>query len=186
MGSLYALACAHALPARVERLSIVGGLAPTSVAGVNAGMAATSRALFDMARTDPRALRLAMAPLAGSPAGLRATMAASAPAADQALLASRAAEFEADYAESLRRGIEGIACDFELAAGEWPFPLAEIQTSVDLWCGAQDCNTPPAMTRYLASVLPHQQLFELPDAGHYCLYSYWSEILDRLTAINPA
>lgn len=181
-GSLFALACAQALAEQVDRLAIVGGLAPMDVAGVTKGMAASVRSLYDLARTDPSRLREMMTPLADSPDILLATMAGSAPAVDQAMLARRSVEFEADFAESLRGGIEGIACDFVLAAGEWPFQLAEIQTSVDLWIGTEDCNTPPAMTRHLASVLPHSRLFELQGEGHFCLYAHWHEILDRLTA----
>jgi len=182
MGSLYALACAQALPAQVERIAIVGGLAPLSVVGVDADRAAAMRALYNLARADPRALREAMAPLAASPAGLLAAMAASATAVDQDLLAARAPWFEADYAETLRNGIEGVACDTVLAAGAWPFPLEQIRAEVDLWIGTEDCFTPPAMTRHLASVLPRSRLFELPGAGHCCLYTHWPEILDRLMA----
>lgn len=182
MGSLYALACAHAQPAQVERVAIAGGLAPMSVAGVSTEMSATARSLYDLARSDPGALRQAMTPLANSATDLLAAIAASTPVADQMLLAARSAWFEADFSESLRGGIEGIASDFVLAAGEWSFPLAEIRTAVDLWIGTEDRNTPPAMTRHLASVLSHSQLFELPGEGHFCLYAYWNEILNRLTA----
>lgn len=182
MGSLYALACAQALPAQVERVAIVGGLAPLSVAGVDAGRAALTRALYDLAGADPRGLRDALAPLAGSPADLLAAMAATATAVDQKLLAARAPEFEADFAEMLRGGVEGIACDMVLATGAWPFPLAQIQAEVALWIGTEDCNTPPAMTHHLASVLPHNQVFELPGAGHFCFYTHWTDILNRLQA----
>lgn len=182
MGSLYALACAQALPARVERVAIVGGLAPLSVVGVDADRAAAMRDLYALARADPRALREAMAPLADSAAGLVETMAALAAAVDRELLAAHAPWFEADYAETLRTGIEGVACDTVLAAGTWPFPLAEIRAEVDLWIGTEDCFTPPAMTRHLAAVLPHNRLFELPGAGHCCLYTHWPKILDRLIA----
>lgn len=180
-GSLHALACAHALPARVEGVAIVGGLAPMHAAGVATGMAATVRSLYDLAGSDPGGLREMMAPLAASPASLLATMTMSVPAADQAVLAARAPEFEADFTEALRGGIEGMARSFVQAAGEWAFPLAEIQASVDLWIGTEDRSSPPAMTRYLASVLAHNQVFELPGKGHCCLYTHWPEILDRLT-----
>ncbi len=180
MGSLYALACAHALPAQVARVAIVGGLAPLSVAGVDAERSPTMRALYELARSDPRGLREAMAPLAESAAGLLATMAASASATDKDLLAAHAAGFETDFAEALRSGAEGIACDVVLAGGAWTFALKQIQANVDLWVGTEDCNTPPAMSRHLASVLLHSQLFELPGEGHFCLYTHWHKILDRL------
>lgn len=182
MGSPYALACAQALPAQVDRVAIVGGLAPMNVARVTTGMAASVIALYDLARADPIALRAALAPLANSPAGLLAAMASSIPVVDQTTLTARASSFEADFAETLKGGIEGVASDIVLVAGEWTFKLAEIQAKVDLWVGTEDCNTPPAMSRHLASVLAHNQLFELPGQGHFCLYSHWHEILDRLTA----
>lgn len=182
MGSLYALACAHASPGQVARVAIVGGLAPMSVAGVTEGMAASGRSLYELARADPRALREATAPLSNAPASLIESMAAAMPAADQALLAARAAEFETDFVEALHGGVEGFASDFELAAGEWAFPLQQIQASVDLWSGSEDRNMPPAMTRHLASVLPHSRTFELPGEGHVCLYTHWTDILDRLLA----
>lgn len=182
IGSLYALACAQALPAQVERVAIVGGMAPLSVAGVDAGRTAAMRDLYDLARSDPRGMRVAMAPLAGSAAGLLEAMAAMGSAVDRELLSARATEFEADIAEALRGGTDGIACDVVVAAGTWTFPLEQIQASVDLWIGTEDKNTPPAMTRHLASVLPRNQVFELPGAGHCCLYTHWHEILDRLIA----
>ena len=181
MGSLYALACAHALPQRVKRVAVAGSLAPLSVQGVSTGRSDALRSLYALAQTDPHGLRRELAPLADS-ATLFAVMAASAPAVDQALLAAHRSWFEADFAESIRGGIEGMACDVALAAGEWTFPLEQIQASVDLWLGTEDCITPPAMARHLASVLPHNQLFELPGEGHYCLYSRWHQILDRLAA----
>lgn len=180
IGSLYALACAHALPGRVDHVAIVGGLAPMSVAGVTSGMAVAVLSLYEQARSDPCGLRDMLMPLAVSPSCLLETMAAIASAVDRALLAARTPEFEMDLAESLRGGIEGIACDFVLSAGAWPFQLEEIRAKVDLWLGMEDCNMPPAMSRYLASALPHNRLFELPCEGHLCLYSHWHEILERL------
>lgn len=182
MGSLYALACAQALPAQVERVAIVSGLAPLSVAGVDAGRSPALRAFYALAGSDPLGLRAAMAPLADSPAGLVELMSSSAAAVDQALFATRGPGFMADYTEALRGGIEGIARDVELAAGAWTFPLAETMAQTDLWIGSEDCSTPPAMTRHLAAVLPHSRIVELPGAGHFCLYSHWHAILDQLLA----
>lgn len=182
MGSLYALACAQALPSQVERVAVVSTLAPMGVAGVNTGRSAGVLALYEQARSDPHGLRDTMMPLAKSSASLFETMAAAAPAVDQALLAERRPWFEADFAESLRNGIEGIASDFVLAAGEWTFQLWEIQATVDLWLGTEDCNTPPPMARHLEAVLPHSRLFEYSGEGHFCLYTRWHEILERLLA----
>jgi pimeloyl-ACP methyl ester carboxylesterase len=178
-GSQFALDCAHALPTQVDRVAIVGGLAPMGIAGVTTEMSAAVRSLYDLARSDPGGLREIMAPLVSSPASLLAAMMASAQVADQALLAARSSWFEQDFAEVLQSGVEGMACDFVLSAGEWLFSLEEIQANVDLWIGTEDRNTPLAMTRHLASMLPYSQLFELSGEGHFCLYTHWNEILDR-------
>ena len=180
MGSLYALACAHAMPTQVSLVAIAGGLAPMNIPGVTNGMSETSRSLFKLAGSEPQQLREAMAHLGGSAANLLTVMAMLMPVSDQTQLASHCLEFEEDFTESLRNGIEAISCDFVLASSAWPFPLSEIHAKVDLWIGLDDCNTPPAMTHYLASVLPNNQLFQLADTGHFCLYSHWSEILDHL------
>jgi pimeloyl-ACP methyl ester carboxylesterase len=180
MGSLYALACAHAMPTQVNRVAIVGGLAPMNTPSVTIGMTETLRSLFELACSDPQQLRAAMAPLGGSAATMRAVMATLMPTADQTLLTAYSQEFEGDFSESLRNGIEAISCDFVLASSAWPFTLSEIHAEVDLWVGTEDGNTPPAMSRYLASMLPHNQLFELSDVGHLCLYTHWNNILDRL------
>lgn len=180
MGSLYALACAQALPTQVGRIAIIGGLAPLSIAKVDAGRSETLCAFYALASNDLHGLRNAMAPLAGSPTGLVETMATSAAPIDQTLFAARGSEFVVDYTEALRGGIESIARDVELAAGTWTLPLTEIMAETDLWVGTEDCSAPPPMTRYLASVLPHSRVFELPGAGHFCLYTHWQAILDQL------
>jgi hypothetical protein len=36
------------------------------------------------------------------------------------------------------------------------------------------------MTNYLSSRLPDSRTFMLPDEGHFALYGYWEEILERL------
>ncbi len=180
MGSLYALACTHAMATQVDRVAIVGGLAPLSIHGVTKGMAETSCLLFELASSNPQQLREIMAPLGSSAAALIALMAASMPAADQAFLAANSLEFAKDFNEALQNGTEVLAQDFESASSVWPFPLSEIKTTVDLWIGMEDRNTPPPMTNYLASVLLNSQLFELPGVGHLSLYSHWNEILERL------
>lgn len=180
LGSLYALICALALPEMVTRVAIVGGLAPLSISGVTAGMAPSARGLYDLARSDRSGLREVMKQLASSPATLVETLAASMSPPDQRLLTARSVNFEADFAESLRSGIEGVVSDFELASGEWPFYLEEIRSNVDLWVGSEDCNTPAAMTHYLASTIRQSQMHELPAAGHFCIYTHWAEVLDKL------
>lgn len=179
-GSPYALACAYKLPDRVTKVALAGALAPLDFPGVMAGMSPMASGLYALAQANPDELRATFAAVAPTPAALLAAMSASAGDWDKQVLQDRAAEFEAEYTQTLRGGVEGVASDFVLLSNPWGFPLDEINTEVLLWCGTDDCNTPPAMTNYLASVLSNCHTHMLPGEGHFALYGHWEEILERL------
>lgn len=179
-GSSYALACAYSIPDQVRKIALVGAFAPLNEPGVMKGMSPTCSGLFALAQSNPDELRKTFAPLAESPAVLLAAMAASLPEWDKNEFDKRAAEFEAEYTQMLRGGIEGVATDFVLLSKDWGFPLDSISTETHLWCGTDDCNTPPAMTDYFAATLPNSRTSMLPGEGHLSLYVHWEEILERL------
>lgn len=180
MGSAYTLACASRLPLRVTKIALVGAFAPHDTPGVLEGMAPSVSGLLALAQSNPVELRNTFTAAAPSPAALAVAMSASLPEWDKNEFHKRTAEFEAEYTQTLRGGIEGIASDFVLISKDWGFPLADIGTETYLWCGTDDCNAPPAMTHYLASVLPNSRTFMLPGEGHFALYGHWEEILERL------
>lgn len=180
MGSVYALACAHRLSERVTKIALAGALAPLDAPGVTEGMSPMVSGLYSLAQSNPDELRNTFAAVAPSPAALVEAMNASLAEWDKIVVNKRAAEFEAEYAQTLRGGVEGVATDFVLVSKDWGFPLKDINTETFLWCGSADQNTPPAMTGYLASILPNSRTFMLPDEGHLSLYVHWEEILERL------
>lgn len=180
MGSPYALACAYRLPARVTKIALVGALAPLSVPGVTEGMSPAVSGLYALAQSNPGELRNTFAAVAPSPAALVEAMSASASEWDKNVINARRSEFEAEYTQTLHSGVEGVVSDFVLASKNWGFPLDGINTEVQLWCGTNDCNTPPAMTDYLSSILPNSRTFMLTGEGHFALYGHWEEILERL------
>lgn len=179
-GSPYALACAYKLPERVTQMALAGAFAPQSAAGAIEGMSPAVSGLFALAQSNPDELRNTFAAIASSPAALVEAMSASLPEWDKIEVNKRTAEFEAEYAQALHSGVEGVASDFVLISGNWGFPLNGINTEAHLWCGAADCNTPPAMTNYLSSQLSNSRAFILPEEGHLSLYVHWEEILERL------
>ncbi|MBI5626845.1 MAG: alpha/beta hydrolase [Nitrosomonadales bacterium] len=179
-GSPYALACAKKLPGRVTKIALVGAFAPPGAPGVMEGMSPAVSGLWALAQANPDELRNTFATIASSPAALVEAMSASLPEWDKIEVNKRTAEFEAEYAQALRNGVEGVASDFVLISGNWGFPLDGINTEIHLWCGTVDQNTPPAMTNYLSSILPNSRTFMLPDEGHLSLYVHWEEILERL------
>lgn len=179
-GSPYALACAYKLTDRMMKIALAGTLAPQGAAGVMEGMSPAVSGLYALAQSNPDELRNTFAAVAPSPAALVAAMSVSASEWDKNIINARHSEFETEYTQTLRSGVEGVASDFVLASGDWGFPLDGINTETHLWCGTADCNTPPAMTAYISSTLPNSRDFMLPDEGHFALYGHWEEILERL------
>lgn len=179
-GSPYTLACAYRLPSRVTKIALVGTLAPLNVPGVMEGMLPAVSGLYALAQANPEELMNTFAAIAHSPTALVEAMAASASGRDRSVINGRRPEFETEYTQTLRSGIEGVASDFVLASRNWGIPLDSINTETYLWCGTADCNTPPAMTAYLASQLSNSHTFMLPDEGHFVIFGHWEEILRQL------
>jgi hypothetical protein len=136
--------------------------------------------LYALAQSNPVELRNIIAAIAPSPTALVSTVLESVIAWDKNVVQSRQEEFVTECTEMLRTGIEGISSDYELFSKSWGFPLEGISTKTHIWCGTADCNTSPAMTTYLSSVLTNSQTYMLQDEGHYALYPHWEEILARL------
>jgi len=179
-GSPYALACAYKLPERVTKIALVGAFAPLESPGAMEGMSPAVIGLYALAQANPDELRNNLAAIASSPAALVEALSASLPEWDKIEVGKRTAGFEAEYAQALHGGVEGVASDFVLLSGNWGFLLGGINAEVHLWSGSADQNTPPAMTHYLSSQLPSSRTFILPEEGHLSLYVHWEEILGQL------
>ena len=185
-GSPYSLACAAAMPRRVSRVSIVGGLAPLAAAGVKDGMSRPNRLFWFTARGMPGMLALFMRRtaenLSTDPEHTLDQMAASFSNADRVTLSDseHRAVILASLSESFRNGPEGSTKDAELLAHRWGFELAEVETEVQLWHGAEDATTPLAMEQYLADSLPNTHETVLPGEGHVSLLAHHRrKILER-------
>jgi pimeloyl-ACP methyl ester carboxylesterase len=170
MGSMFAFACAYALPQHIERVAIVGTAAPMEVEGVLDGLSTTSCELFALARADVATFSDVINSMARGGDAVFAAMTATMSEPDKLILA----------ATPVTRGSQGVTNDLVLAANPWGFSPAKIKCHVDLWVGSEDSNTPPAMTRYMASILPNNRVFELQGEGHCCLYTHWEAVLDAL------
>lgn len=162
-GSPYPLACAYMLAHRVTKVALAGALAPQDAPGVMEGMSPAVSGLYSLAQSSPDELRNTFAAVAPSPAALVEAMSASASEWDKNVINARRTEFETEYTQTLRGGIEGVASDFVLTSKNWGFPLDGINTEAHLWCGTDDCNTPPAMTAYLSSMLPISRACSSPN-----------------------
>ncbi len=179
-GSLYALACAWAMPQRVTALALVSPLAPNVLApGVVEAMSPVVLASLTQARDDPEGLTRGLAPLAQAPEQLFNLSAGSVSPADQEVLTqSEVSEaYQRDCRESLAQGVEAMVRDFVLSVSDWGFALEAVGTPVTIWQGLADLNSPPAVAAYLAEHLPRCRLHTLPGEGHLCLFAHWDEVM---------
>lgn len=180
MGSMFAFACAYALPKQIERVAIIGAAAPMEVEGVLEGLSTTSCELFALARADIPAFSNIINSMTSDGTALFAAMTATMSEPDKIILGARPQAFTTDFSATLASGAQGVINDLVLAANPWSFSATNIECHVDLWVGSEDSNTPPAMTRHMASVIPDNRVFELQGEGHCCLYTHWEAILDAL------
>jgi pimeloyl-ACP methyl ester carboxylesterase len=186
-GGPYALAAAHAMPARVCAATVVSG----------AGEVGVSAHIADFDTTDEWLTRLALhAPLLA-----RATLAVSAGFARLApRLSMRFAKLEMsetdravmdEFAEaptavevftaSCRRTTRGVADDYAALGRPWGFDVAEITVPVRCWHAPTDPLVPIAHSEELARRIPGTQLERWPGEGHLAIVRHVGEVLDWIS-----
>ncbi len=181
-GGPYAAACACKIPDRLVHTALISSAAPYSVPGLTDAMLPGNRALFELARDDYQTAAQQLAAAIDSPERLFDLFESSAPAPDKAALSDNGFRtmYQANLAESIRQGMAGPAYDMALIAGPWGFEPAAITTSVSVWHGEMDLNTPLAMGRYLADTIPACRKHIFADYGHFLASAHETEILQAL------
>jgi pimeloyl-ACP methyl ester carboxylesterase len=167
-GAGYALACAYAIPERLERVAVVSGMGPLDRPGARHGMTLTNRALYALSHRLPflahgltSALFRGLLVALRRPSGKATTDAGnvwSDPAVRPAIVD--------DLREAvIRPGTRGLVQELALYARPWNFALEDIVVDIALWHGTRDANVPTALARHVADAIPHGQL-HLIDGDH--------------------
>ena len=186
-GSPSALAAAIGLADRITTLGVVSGIAPGDLPELGAGQADEVARMFGWARTHPRRLRAmlhGMRLALHAPSLVARAAAKGAPASDRAVLAraGATAQFAAMLDAAFEQGIDGVATEFALAAGPWPFTPDAISVPVRIWHGEQDRNAPIAAARWLDSTLSDSSLASGAHDGHASmLANQGATVLTELT-----
>jgi pimeloyl-ACP methyl ester carboxylesterase len=193
-GAPYVFACAKELPAaRLRAAAVVSGLYPVSLG--TTGMMWQGRALLWVA---PR-MSGAVAALLDRGLGVAARDSDHPDRFDEILQREIRNRPEADrrciegderfrrrfidsVRESFRTGSRGAAWEGKLFGSPWGFDLAEVNSErTTLWHGGLDVNSPIAMARKAAALLPGAVLEEVAAEGHVSLVvSRMEEVLRRL------
>ncbi len=172
-GGPYALACARALPERIDYCGLLAGVGPMNVARLNRTQMPLLRAMFALARIHPALISPILALdrwlFLRNPNASVETLAKLMTPPDRQLIAAdpvAGARFAASLAEAYRQGIGGALHEAWLIAVQGEFELREIKLPVHVHQGEVDRNVPARMGRTIANQLPRGMLHVYPDEGH--------------------
>jgi pimeloyl-ACP methyl ester carboxylesterase len=178
-GGPYALACAAALPERVERVLLIAGAAPLSDPAVFALLSARQRMTLGRLIHSPKMLRAVVFALSVMPQfarvlALGATLGGLSSADLRTIrspeVAAAVKRMPPEAAQApFGSSVDGAAWDGHLHSHPWGFTLESIRVPVTLWYAEDDRIVPARMGRWLASRLPVNTAHFLPDDGHISL-----------------
>lgn len=175
-GGSRSLACAHALPRRVERTVLLSSYTHLEE------YSSTGRWFLDTGWPGPGFLALGMplfrlvvacvARLARWRSGAYLTQVRKLTSPDDRSLLNDPDHwslFHRDQLVCLHSSGRAIAQDLANELAHWGFDLAEVEVPVTVFQGSDDPFTPPEFAEHLAARLPRAHLEMLPDRGHFYL-----------------
>lgn len=179
LGAIHAIACAHALPERVERLFLVSPVAPLRGLADLRGTLPSGRLLLALAMRMPALIgpfvRLWMARMRRQPElYLDSVMPHLAPR-DAVVMREPALRqhYLHSFVDAIQQGDEALLQELRLLVSRWDRGLLPVVQPALVWHGQQDSHIAPEQGQRLAESLGSARLTLLPEAGHYLLYHQW-------------
>jgi len=185
-GGPYALAVAHRLGHRVDRVAVCSSLSPLCAPHRTPGMRLRIRlALAAVARAPGlcECLGDALLPVAAHhPWLISRVIAAHAAASERERLGSEDERLAASrsFLDAACGGVGGMIADYRTYSADWGFDAAEVRSEVHLWHGLGDPLVPVEHALQLAAALRHCRIFFDPDEGHHFFRSSLGRILGVL------
>ena len=182
----YVAACAHEIPERLERVSIVGGMGPLVEYKGLRSLSRDRQAGLLLARS-PRLFEFFARRFADprrDPDAFLDRNASKRTPLDRELIARpeiRQTLIESCI-EAARPGLAGLALETRLYTQRWGFRLEDISLPVSLWHGRQDWSAPVELAELVAKKLPRCRAVFPREEGHLILFSQWRAILADLLA----
>jgi pimeloyl-ACP methyl ester carboxylesterase len=172
-GGPYALACAYAIPERIDKVIIVSGMGPSDAPESKKGAAMLI----------PKAPKLILKGMSKmvyeKPEKMEANMRKGFPETDQKILDMPGVQTAMNQTlqEAFSSGYQGALEDAKIYKGEWGFNLADISSSMVLWHGALDENVKIETARYVSEQMPNCKSIFKENEGHLSLiYHHADEI----------
>lgn len=186
-GAPFALACAYAIPERLDGVAIVSGIAPHSALELRASMARSLRIMNFLVTTIPGFALFIMQlqrMILKFPAAIRERlykkMMQQLPSVEQAVFQNPVywQTMMESTAEAFQQGARGAAQELQLILNPWGFDLDKISIPVTIWHGALDTQVSISHAKFYETRLPKAKLQVLEQEGHCSiLYNHMGEIL---------
>ncbi|MCL2418744.1 MAG: alpha/beta hydrolase, partial [Conexibacteraceae bacterium] len=187
-GGPYALALAHRLPDRVQRVALCSALAPFCPPHRTPGLQQRIRLPLAVLAAAPGVVRgvgdAVLPAVARHPGLVTRVVAAHAAPSERERLASAEERTAASHSflDATCNGVGGLIDDFRTYAFGWGFDPGEVEPEVHLWHGAADPLVPVEHVLQLAAALPRCRVFIDPDEGHHFFRANLRQILAALVA----
>lgn len=187
-GGPYALACCYALPERVSRAAIVGGLAPGRYPALISDTSGLPRPIVLGMRRFKLVAKVLYSLLGigikRDPERARQQLSLGLSAADQKILSRRdVTDFIlGSTLEGLRAGARGLVEDDHLMVHPWGFAPSDIRgVPIHLWYGDDDLAVPLADAQKLASDIPSAEMHLLKGEGHMLIFDHLDGVMGSLS-----
>lgn len=180
-GGPFALATAHEMPDRIERMAIVSGVGPSDRPGAFEGMDPTERLTYWFSPRFPRATAMLSRVLFDGSARASEVLARVASRAGKSVAgrADAALRMAEQVRESMRQGGHATVLENILCAKPWKFDPANISTDVHFWHGDRDRVCPLHHAEHLVAALPNSRL-TVQRGGHLLVLRCIEDVLRAL------
>lgn len=190
-GGPYALACAHALPDRIERAVVIGGVGPLDD---DSPIGLRRRAILRLSGLLPvvgRVLLRLRDPRRDIERFYRSMIRDLSP--HDLEVVGRPGPWQRQIRqtrEAFAQGPDALIEDLALYARPWGFRLEDIRVPVELWYGEDDRSTPAATATQLKRRVPHARVHLLPGEGHFLVFDEerggLQRVLDAMQRVSQA
>lgn len=179
VGCNYALACAHSIPKRLSKISLIGGLAPYQTEVMQNQISADFKPLYDLSLADENAALQQVTQMGTSPEDLFNIIQSALPPCDKTLFEQRKikSHFKNSIHMAIKNGVLGCVSDILNLTRPWQFSLTDINLPIDIWHGREDKSVGFAIGEYLASELKNSTFHPQDNCGHYFLFDKWFDVL---------
>lgn len=189
-GGPYALACAHYLPQRLNKVGVVCGLGPLTTSNLLPTMNWYARHVFGLAQKDGwfllKLYGFILTQVANlTPHLLLWLIATIHGGADKRVLQQPAVitALTANLRAAFAQGDAGVLSDLRVYAQPWGFDLGEITLPVQFWHGDRDPIVPLRHTQYAHAQIKTSTLNVIPGEGHFSLPIEHAESILRQLAL---